>query len=317
MSVDVVVIGSGMAGLTCARRLHDSGLRTVVLDKGRGIGGRMATRRVTLNEGEARFDHGAQYVTARDDGFLGLLASVQSAMGDWHDGSDHPRLVGMPGMSALPRALAEGLDVRQGIEVSGLQPAPQGWIVLAEAMRIETRLVVLTVPAPQVAPLLGRDHPLADQVSRVAMDPCLTLMAAFPLGTPVPFTSRLSEHDSLAWIACDNSKPGRPAATVNWVAQASPGWSARHLEADKQDVADLMLPLLCNAIGAGPGDAVHVAAHRWRHARVTEPLGQPFLRGSCGSVYLGGDWCLGPRVEAAWQSGDAIAQDIIRSHRAA
>lgn len=313
MSVDVVVIGAGMAGLTCARRLHDSGLRTVVLDKGRGIGGRMATRRITLNEGEACFDHGAQYFTARDTGFLNLLASVQGATATWQDRSDHPHLVGMPGMSALPLALAEGLDVRQEVEVTGLQPAPQGWTVVADDARIEARQVVLTVPAPQVAPLLGRDHALSDQVAQAVMAPCLTLMASFPIGAPVPFTSRQSDHDSLAWIACDNSKPGRPAATVNWVAQASPAWSARHLEADKENIAELMLPLLCNAIGARPEDALYAAAHRWRYARVTEPLGQPFLRSACGKLYLGGDWCLGPRIEAAWQSGDAIARDITRS----
>jgi len=53
------------------------------------------------------------------------------------------------------------------------------------------------------------------------------------------------------------------------------------------------------------------AAHRWRYARVAAPLGQPFLRSPDGTLYLGGDWCLGAGVEAAWTSGTAIAEDLL------
>jgi predicted NAD/FAD-dependent oxidoreductase len=44
---------------------------------------------------------------------------------------------------------------------------------------------------------------------------------------------------------------------------------------------------------------------------VKQALGQPFLRSDDGSLYLGGDWCIGPRVEAAWTSGTAIADAIL------
>ncbi|NIR36133.1 MAG: FAD-dependent oxidoreductase, partial [Actinobacteria bacterium] len=50
-----LVIGAGMAGLTAARLLTDRGADVLVVDKGRAVGGRMATRRV----GDAAFDHGA------------------------------------------------------------------------------------------------------------------------------------------------------------------------------------------------------------------------------------------------------------------
>ena len=54
-----IVIGAGMAGLTAATVLQNSAQWDVlVLDKGRGVGGRMATRR--LGEG-GKADHGAQY----------------------------------------------------------------------------------------------------------------------------------------------------------------------------------------------------------------------------------------------------------------
>ena len=62
----IIIIGAGMAGLTCARRLTYAGMDVRILDKGRGIGGRLATRRTDTG---LTFDHGAQYVTARGPGF--------------------------------------------------------------------------------------------------------------------------------------------------------------------------------------------------------------------------------------------------------
>lgn len=311
MSIPVVVIGAGMAGLACARRLTDAGLSVVVLDKGRGIGGRMATRRVMLTGGEVRFDHGAQYFTVTDAGFRGVLDGLPGATAAWNDGAPHPHSVGLPGMSGLPRALAAGLDVRQEVEVTSLRRGPQGWVITFGDEQIVAPHVVLTVPAPQVAALLGAADPLVSKIAQVRMAPSLTLMAAFPAVAPRPFVHRQPEAGPLAWIAQDSSKPGRSDTVTTWVAQASPDWSATHLEEDKESIAAHMLPLLCKVIGTAPQDALYAAAHRWRFARVTEPLGQSFLRSACDSLYLGGDWCLGPRVEAAWQSGDAIARDIL------
>ena len=60
-----LIIGAGMAGLTAANLLQNAGWAVTVVDKSRGVGGRMATRRL----GASRFDHGAQFFTVRDAGF--------------------------------------------------------------------------------------------------------------------------------------------------------------------------------------------------------------------------------------------------------
>ncbi|MFY9458131.1 MAG: FAD-dependent oxidoreductase, partial [Aquabacterium commune] len=55
----VAVVGAGLAGLSCAQALRSAGLQVTVLDKSRGVAGRMSTRR-----GEGwQADHGAQYFT--------------------------------------------------------------------------------------------------------------------------------------------------------------------------------------------------------------------------------------------------------------
>ena len=58
----VIVVGAGISGVACARALSEAGLAVRVLDRGRRIGGRMASRSV---DGRP-VDIGASYVTASD-----------------------------------------------------------------------------------------------------------------------------------------------------------------------------------------------------------------------------------------------------------
>lgn len=306
--IPIAIIGAGIAGLACARRLTQAGLSPVLFDKGRGIGGRVATRRLDV----LQFDHGAQFVTATGDGFAALLSDLVTAGAavPWANGSGRTRIVGTPGMSALAKAMATGLDIRQGVVVTGIKPTRDGWLVQAGETDYPAVRVVITVPSPQVGALLGADHPLVAAIAGVRIDPCLTLMAA--ITGPTPFETLEDPHDDLVWIAQDSTKPGRPAGyAVAWVAQAGVEFSARHLEDDPATVTARMLPMLCDRLGVAADRVSHVAAHRWRFARAATPLGQPFLSDALASLYLGGDWCLGPRVEAAWTSGTTIADDLL------
>ncbi|MBK1646452.1 deoxyribodipyrimidine photolyase [Thiocapsa imhoffii] len=305
----IAIIGSGMTGLACARKLTDAGYKTVVIDKGRGVGGRLSTRRT--RDGW-QFDHGAQYMTASSPVFQTLLEQAMSdgAAAEWADGGDRQHIVGVPGMSGLASYLSRGIEIRQGVEVAALQATARGWALsLPEGATLFDRVVV-TVPAPQLSGLLGPTHPITQAVAEVRLVPCLTLMAVLAPDFKSPFISEVDSEAPLAWIAHDSSKPGR--AELNcWVAQASASWSAAHLECDPDAIVARMLPLLCARLSTGMDAVRHAAAHRWRYARVTVPLGRPFVRDPSGTLYAGGDWCLGARVEAAWTSGEAIARSII------
>ena len=302
----IVIIGSGMAGLACARRLAEAGHAPVVLDKGRGIGGRVATRRV----GDLQFDHGAQYVNAHGSGFAAVLHSLGDSVAGWQDGTGRTHNVGVPGMSAIPRALGAGLEIRQNAQVARVMQDDDGWALHLDTDTMRAARVVVTVPAPQVAGLLGAEHPMVAALAPVRLAPCLTLMAA--VTAPAPFIARQDADDPLAWIAQDSAKPSRPQSTTTlWVAQSGEAFSRAYLEESPTQIAARMLPLLCGRLGVTADRVTHASAHRWRYARVTQALGQPFLRSPDATLYLGGDWCIGPRIEAAWTSGTAIADDIL------
>ncbi len=359
LAPSVAVVGAGLAGLTCARRLAAGGLAVRVFEKSRGLGGRLATRR---SRAGWHFDHGAQFVTARGAGFRALLRDLAAAgaVRAWR-----PRLadraqrdaaavwwVGTPGMSALARPLAAGLEVQCETRVTALAPRADGWHLTlttdtagatgqggATAQAGPFDRLVLAIPAAQAAALLGaeaRTAKLAAALSAVAVAPCWTALLAFarPLGLAADvwrLEAEVGQTDQgrtdrgrtdrgqtdwgqagrLNWAARDASKPGR-AAGETWVLHGGPDWSAARLEAP----GETALAALCAAFAELAGDLpapVYAVAHRWRYARTLNPLGRPFLAGE--RLLVGGDWCLGARAEAAYDSGAAMAERLLEELR--
>lgn len=303
------IIGAGMAGLTCAQALMQRGVDVVVFDKSRGLGGRIATRRA---DGGFQFDHGAQYLTPKTAGFSAMLsrAHAAGAVMPWtHDGKDAVH-VGVPGMTGLAKYQSLGLTIRREALVNAIIPMNRRWkLVWGDGEDVFDRVVV-TAPAPQIGALLPEGHSFNAALDTVEMDPCLTLMVGMPFGVKVPFVSRRTPDEDIAWVVCDSDKPGRPDTTCI-VAQAGRDWSMRHLELERDAFAQMMLPLVAEVIGADlVKEQAYVSGHRWRYAFVSRPLGQPFLMSEDQTLFAGGDWCLGARAEDAWSSGQAIAQKI-------
>lgn len=314
--LSVAVIGAGIAGLTAARKLAKAGAAVQVFDKSRGLGGRLATRRT---DGGA-IDHGAQYVTAREPAFKAWVARAKliGAAAPWaprgKDG-DEEWLVGLPGMSGLVTALVDGYTVAQERQVSAIHEMEGRFnLTFADGAEVDGfDRVVVAIPAPQAATLVGAFGAPFDRIGLASMAPCWTLMLA--LSSPIdPGFDVARDRGALQWIARSASKPGRDGET--WVAQANPVWSANHLEDDPNVVAERLVAMLEEAVGPLP-PRIYEAVHRWRYALVDKAVGETFLLASDGRIGVCGDWLIAPRVESAWASGDGLADAIIAKAKAA
>jgi len=313
----IAVIGAGMAGLACANALSRQGVPVVVFDKSRGLGGRMAARRV---DGGASFDHGAQYVTARSFAFKRYLdtACAVGAASPWQPvqaefaAIGETWFTGTPAMKALVKPLADGLEIHRATQVTAVSRDGSGWRLATSGGGDPERFdfVVCTTPAPQAQALLAAQHDIAAALGMVTTAPCWALMVSFATPVRPGFDVRQAMDAPIAWLARSASKPGRQLEPDCWVVHASPAWSRAHLEAAPDDVARRLLDLLPGAFATALPEVEHIAAHRWRYARTTTALGQPYLRSADGTLLLGGDWCLGARVEYAFASGRAIAAEL-------
>jgi renalase len=326
--VRVAVVGGGLSGLMCARTLGDHGVHSVVFDKARGPGGRMSTRRAAAGWS---FDHGAQYFTAEDAGLQRCLASWRGdgIVDVWrgrlvrleggrpapvHDGKI--RYVGTPTMSRVCKQLAGALDYRPRHLVTAMKRREERCVVEIDGKGEAGpfHAAVLAIPAPQVMGLLGAGDPVAARVRHVRMHPTWAMMLGFDQPLGLDFDAAFVDESSVVWVMRNGSKPGRDLEKPRecWTIHAAHQWSEQNLEADASSVARDMLQELQRVLPHPIPDPQHVDVHCWRYAVAATPLGEPSLFDSSRALSVCGDWCLGTRVEAAFTSGVAAAEQIVR-----
>ena len=306
----IAIVGAGMAGMSCGQRLSRLGHEVRLFDKGRGPGGRMATRRMEDGGTTLHFDHGAQYFTARDPRFVEQVAHWEASgvAARWAAAGDDA-WVGTPAMNAPLKAMAGELGVQFGTRIEQLVRDGEGWQIDGEgAPDARFDAVLVAVPAEQAGPLLQPHAPaMATLADQTASDPCWTLMAGFE--APLALVQdTLRQRGPIGWAARNNAKPGR-ANEECWVVQASPEWSRAHLEDNAETVAAALLAELAEANGGPLPRQLGATAHRWRFAK-SGTAGEEALWDAEKRIGVCGDWLIGPRVEAAYMSGLLLAEAV-------
>ena len=137
----------------CAEELTPLGHAVLLFDKGRGPGGRLATRRIQTSTGEAYFDHGAQFFTVRNDAFRRQVAAWTSegVAAAWPSaGSD--AYVGLPAMNAPVRFVAYGQSVQWKTLVTQIEEFGRRWrLVLDQGEAVDVDIAVVATPAEQAS----------------------------------------------------------------------------------------------------------------------------------------------------------------------
>lgn len=314
---DVVVIGAGIAGLTAARSLGQR-RRVVVVDKGRGVGGRLATRRI----GDAVFDHGAQFFTVRSGDFEAMVDIwlAEGAAAPWFDHlpangeepSRHIRHRGVPTMTAIAKAAAAGVDVRTSTMVEAVALEGDAWrVVLVDGRALTADAVVLTSPVPQSLALLDAGGVILtaadrDALERIEYDPCLAALVPLegPSGIAAPGGQR-GDGAPIAWMADNQSKGVSPVPAVT--IHASGELSRQRWDAP----ADAVVADLVAAAGLDSAPVEGAAQlMRWRYAQPTVLHDARCLRaGAVAPLVFAGDAFGEARVEGAALSGVAAATE--------
>lgn len=275
----------------------------------------MSTRRAA----PYAFDHGAQYFTAASDEFRAFLTPfiADGRVAAWPDAvelaggaqvSDQPKYAAAPGMNAICKSLAIGLDVQTGVQVEALGRASDGWYLHTAAgkMRGPFDWVISSAPAPQTARLFPDSFEAFDVLSQVEMLGCFTLMLGLEAPLELSWSALKSGEPPIGWIAVNSGKPGRDQA-YSLVVQASNAWAQAHLDHDAEQVKTTLLKAASEFAGFDLSTAPHQVLHPWRYAATRRPAGQPFLKDDALQLAACGDWCLGGKVEAAFLSADALA----------
>lgn len=310
----VAIVGAGLSGLVAARRLVDDH-EVVLLDKGRSVGGRLATRRI----GDAVLDHGAQFFTVRGDAF-------RAQVDDWlerglarvwchgfDEGDGYPRFVGTAGMNSLAKDLAAGLDARPGQLVFALRPTEDGWdVVIDDGTVLTADAVVCTCPVAQSWALLAQSEvPVPEDVFRSPYHRTIGLLVTLdrPSAVPEPGGVQFDPGDADApfgFIGDNQAKGISPVPAVTF--HATQPWSLEHWDDDTDRLRVALLERAAPWIGDAEVDEAQVK--KWRFAGPLEPWPEPCWVDAEHRLVLAGDLFAGPKVEGAFNSGVAAAAAV-------
>lgn len=301
-----------MSGLMAARAAVGDGHEVMVLDKGRGVGGRLATRR---SDG-ATFDHGAQFFTVRSPLFATHVEDWLAAgvVRQWctgfGEGDGHPRYVGKNGMTSIAKHLALGLDVRTSTLVFSLTPKSDGWDVTSDdGATHHADRVILTAPLAQSFSLMfsaGVEMPA--EMRTIEYDRTVGLLVSLEDGNhAVPPPGGVQNADDVFSFIGDNHAKGiseRHALTFH----AAPAWSLEHFDRPQDELADLLMAAARPWIGEAR--VLDSQVKKWRFATPRRVWPDPCWVDGTGTLGLAGDAFAGPKVEGAALSGLSVAASL-------
>ena len=305
----VVIVGAGLSGLTAAHELTKQGHSVVVFDKGRGVGGRLATRRA----GNATFDHGAQFFTVRSEEFRERVNEWIAAgvVREWCRGFDsedgHPRYVGAQGMTSIAKHLARDLNVRTSSLVFSLVQNNTDWTVITDdGEKHQAVAVLLTAPLPQTFSLMfSANIEMPAEMRKIDYQRTLGLLVTLVTPTDnIAPPGGMQNPDHVFSFIGDNSAKGICSATA-LTFHANADWSAKHFELSTEEIGAALLnaaqPWLNGALIA------HREVKKWRFATPENVWPEACWLHESGSLAIAGDAFNGPKVEGAFLSGLAAA----------
>jgi renalase len=318
---DVFIIGAGISGLLCATELQRAGLKVRLADKGRGFGGRMATRRMA----GGRLDHGAQFFTVRDSRFQKYVDEWLSAgvIREWfrHSPQDtnpngYPRYCGINGMTDAPKFLAESLDIERSQQITELSREVDTWVARSsQGSHFTANYLIITAPAPQALSLLdttGLKYAGEDEAGLRAIRYAkgLTTLAILDGPSTLPEKGFVQLFQSpLASITDNQTKKISPEVHAVTI-QADAEFSEKHWDSPNEVRGPLILEAAAPWLGSR---VVEYDCHRWGFTTPLNPWHQKHFTNPSLCLTLAGDSFGGARVEGAALSGIEAASAVLET----
>jgi hypothetical protein len=335
---DVVVVGAGLAGSICAKKLQEKGYRVLLLDKSRGVGGRAATRRIE----DFRIDHGLQYLKIQPEPAPELAQLLQQLCdrkiieawtGNVYElNSDGlqvtppaTRYIAPEGMSAIAKFLTTDLQVWKHCLVKAIAPTDeQTWQINYESAdrtegSVQAKALVIAIPAPQAIPILQSSQSIPaefiSQLSLVEYSACIAVMAAYSQDRyrdlPPWQAVKITSDRALAWIALDSNKRKTSTQPI-FVLHSTAQFARDYLDTNNLELAaEKLLDRAANLLLPWFDRPEWFQFHRWRYAFTVSSLSvsqlstnEPLPLVCCG------DWFGGKFAESALMSGMAAIKEI-------
>ena len=305
MSKKVIIIGSGIAGISSSLKLKSYGINSIILDKGNFIGGRISTREVKIGSSSSYFFHGAQFFTAKTYEFKKIISTGVNGKYIKEFGNFDPkRYRGNKTMREFLLNLSKELHIQQKVKIIGIKTDNNKIKVLDNKIKewISYDGVISTLPAPQNCELLNQFPSLQKTLNTGSYHACIALMFTFdeiPSGLNT-YYDFYKKPGILSWMASGSN--------LNvWTAHTNEKFSDLNYHKDKNFLKEKIMSSIKQFFFSSK--IKFHSLHVWRYAKVAKKCLGPQIDPKY-PVAIAGDFLEGPNVEAAFISGNKAANLI-------
>ena len=309
MSKKILIIGSGIAGISASLKLNSYGFHSVIVDKGNFLGGRIATKELKMGKNSNFFFHGAQFFIARHPSFKKIVIDGLNNNYIKEYGNFLPsRYRGFPNMRNFLLNLSKNLNISQNNKVIHLRPKNSKISVLTDTTN-EWQIfdaVISTLPAPQNLLLMQEFPILKKTLLSAKYAPCIALMFSFDkenLNIPCYFDF-YKKKSILSWMAAGSN-------LCFWTAHTKDSYSSLNLQKNNMFLKNEILNEIKKTFYQYK-DLSSINFHQlhiWKYAKVkkisTGTQIDPKL-----PIAIAGDFMEGPNVESPLISGEKSAELI-------
>ncbi len=293
---DLVTVGAGLSGLTLNWKLQKSfePLSHLILEKSKGVGGRMATRRI----GDSRVDHGAQYIRQKESSAELIDFWKQQGVLKSFPQKDETTFSGQEGMTTLAKKLSKNLNLVLETQVTLLQQENSIWKVISNTKEtFWAQNVILSCPLPQSLAILEKSNlTFPTEMSQISFAQALVGIVEF--SSPLdPCWDYLEDIDSSFYSITSQSAKGLSGHSIYTVTMGS-AWSHQHFDLSDDELEDIMKNLIETK---WQKSIVSLQVKKWRYSHPLKTWSESFCNPHPG-LFLIGDAFQAPSLNGAIQS---------------
>jgi renalase len=306
--MSVAIIGAGICGLTLAKKLSEQSIDNFILEKSKGVGGRLATRR----DGEATYDHGAAfYLQSNLEPNIWHERWQNAGLTKlWFSENERRHFCGASGMTSLAKDLAQNMKVYLNEKVVKLDISQNIVSVLCESNKFfEAKKIVFTSPLPQVLEVLKVsqiNYPV--DLNNIVFGKALVGLFEIEGENKIEYNFNIIKTNSNIFTIANNQAKGISKKLALSVVM-SESWSDKYFHFDETQVLALMR-IEMQKYFKFEINVVKVQLKKWRYAQPNSVYAEKHVSLNKGQIILAGDAFGGGSIAGALRSAQSAFEFI-------
>ena len=295
-----ILIGTGISASAFSHRFKGD---VEIYEKASRVGGRLCAR----NYKEFIMQFGAQYATSSSSIFDNYLIKTGSTnhtasifIEEKNAYEDKNIWTHEEGMQFIADYGFINKKINFNSEVIKVNQK-SNTINLSDGTIVDYNKLILSIPHPQALNLLGElDY-------ECSFDPCLAIGLCLEKGSSFELNAIKPNNKAISWVA--SSRLFNKQIPESVLIHLSPESSKEMYDKNKETIVNFAKESLHN-LNSSNLNIIYADIFKWKYALTNKKMNQERYIKYSDSIYLIGDWVIGPRIENAFLSGYSLAMDF-------